>query len=140
VDVDVYLEAGSDRSLPEIIEADGLEAFCRLEAEYILCLDTNGHVIATGGSAVYSEDAMRFLRDAGPIVWLDAPLNMLARRVGDLTRRGVVAGPGATLESLHAERVPLYRKWADIRIDCAGREIDQVVEAVAQALSDFRRG
>jgi shikimate kinase len=134
VDVDVYIQAGADRTLQEIIDADGLEAFCRLESEYVRCLDLGGHVVATGGSVVYSEDAMRFLAAAGTIVYLCLPLTALRERLGEFGRRGVVMPPGQTLADLYARRTPLYERWADITIHCEGLDHQGVVDAVLAVL------
>lgn len=133
VDVDVLIQAAAGRRLQEIIAAEGLEAFCRLESRTVRELALAGHVVATGGSVIYSEDAMRFLQLAGTIVYLRLPLEALRRRLDDLAGRGVVMPPGMTLEELYARRSPLYERWADVTIDCAGLDHQAVVEAVRAA-------
>lgn len=71
-------------------------------------------IIATGGSVVYSDKAMRHLKRMGTVIYIDVPLHMLQRRLGDLNARGVVLRKGQTLESLYRERGRLYRRYADI--------------------------
>ena len=132
VDVDVYIQAGSDRTLQEIIAATGLEAFCDLEAQYVCCLDLANHVVATGGSVVYREQAMGFLAAKGTIVYLALPLEALLQRLSDLRTRGVVLAPGMMLADLHAQRTPLYERWADVTIDCTGLDHQGVVDAIIQ--------
>jgi shikimate kinase len=133
VDTDICIQAGEGRSLQEIIDQRGLEAFCRIEQDYILCLDNRASVIATGGSVVYSPAAMAHLKAGGVIVYLDLPLDRLAARIGDTHARGVVMPAGATLDQLYHRRQPLYRKYADHTIATAGLAHEQVVgEIVAR--------
>ena len=49
----------------------------------------------------------------GTVVMLDRPLDQLSRNDRPLTAaRGV--------EALAAERMPLYREWADLEVRCTG--------------------
>jgi shikimate kinase len=132
LDTDVVIQAGGGRSLQAIIAADGLDAFRRIEERAVLGLDVSGHVIATGGSVVYSEAAMQHLKAGGPVVYLDRPLEVIRTHIGDTGRRGVVMQPGQSLDELYAERRALYERWADFRIDCARRPHEQIVEKVME--------
>ena len=67
LDTDVFIQAVQGRSLQEIIDAEGLAAFCKIEEDYATCIDLTNAVIATGGSVVYSEQAMRSLAERGVI-------------------------------------------------------------------------
>ena len=72
-------------------------------------------MISTGGSAVYSDGAMQYLKSTGIVVYLHHQLDVLAQRVGNLVTRGVVCHSGCTtLEDLYEERCPLYEKYADL--------------------------
>lgn len=63
-------------------------------------------MIATGGSAVFGEEAMEHLpRDFYGRV-SEAVLSNLKKRLGDLKKRGVVLKPGQTLEDLLEYRTP----------------------------------
>lgn len=139
VDVDVFIQAGTGQSLQQIIDQRGLEAFCQIESEYVRCLDLHGHVVATGGSVVYSEEAMAFLAEAGAVVYLALPLEQLEQRLTNLATRGVVMPAGQTLADLHRRRSPLYRRWADVTIDCGGKNHQQVLDAIVAALADDRQ-
>jgi shikimate kinase len=54
-----------------------------------------------------------------------------------LSVRGVVRAPGQGLEDLHAERRPLYERWADLRVECAGLGHEAAVDSIVAALSKF---
>jgi shikimate kinase len=134
LDTDVFIQAVSGRTLQEIIDTDGLEKFCELEAEHITCIDRTNCVIATGGSAVYSDAAMNHLKETGEIVYLHLPLEMIKKRLTDLNIRGVVMSKGKTLDDLYKQRTLLYKKWADITIDCLNLTHEQVVEKIIENL------
>jgi len=136
-DTDVFIQAVIGRTLQQIIDTDGLENFCRLEAEHITCIDRTNCVIATGGSAVYSENAMNHLKETGQIVYLNLPLDMIKKRLTNLNVRGVVISEGKTLDDLYKQRTPLYKKWADITIDCCNLTHEQVVEKIIENLEAF---
>lgn len=134
LDTDVFIQAVQGRSLQEIIDAEGLAAFCKIEEDYATCIDLTNAVIATGGSVVYSEQAMRSLAERGVIVHLDLPVERIEQRLANLPTRGVVMEKGQTVRSLYAQREPLYRKYAQITIDCADKTHEQIVAEIAASL------
>lgn len=136
IDTDVYLQAREGRRLQDIIDTDGLDRFRAIEENYILSLDCRGYVVATGGSVVYSARAMAHLRRSGLVVYLYLPLEPLYARVTNLDSRGVVMAPGQTFAELFDERQPLYAKYADVTIPCAGLNHDETVAAIIQALKE----
>ena len=42
--------------------------------------------------------------------------------------------PGQTLQTLYQERVPLYQQYADITVDCGGKDIEASLAQVLAAL------
>ncbi|HWK54586.1 MAG TPA: shikimate kinase, partial [Hyphomicrobiales bacterium] len=57
IDTDVLIQSSQGRSLQDILDADGYLALREIEAQVLQNLNLQNHVISTGGSAVYSEDA-----------------------------------------------------------------------------------
>jgi shikimate kinase len=134
LDTDVFIQAVSGRGLQQIIDSDGLEKFCRLEAEHILCIDKTDCVIATGGSVVYSDAAMNHLKANGIVIYLSLRLEVIKKRLTDLNIRGVVMGKGQSLDDLYKKRTPLYEKWADVIIDCQKLTHEQTVEKIIEKI------
>ncbi len=134
LDTDVFMQAMQGKSLQEMIDRDGLAAFCQAEEDYILYLDATNTVIATGGSVVYSEHAMRHLTEQGVVIHLDLPVERIEERLRNLQTRGVVMEQGQTIRSLFAEREPLYRRYAQITIDAADKNHDQLVTEIIATL------
>ena len=133
VDVDNLIEADQRQSLQDLVDRHGAAWFRLLEERILLGLDLERHVIATGGSAIYGEAGMQHLRQSGLVVYLDVPLAVLEVRVGDVAARGLAREKGQSFAQLFAERQPLYRQYADIRIACAGMTLAQICDAIIEA-------
>lgn len=135
LDTDVFIQAIQERSLQDIIDKEGLAAFCRIEEDYVLCIDLTSAVIATGGSVVYSREAMRHLTARGVLVHLDLPVEEIERRIRNLQTRGVVMEPGQNVRGIYEQRQDLYRRYAQITVDCTDKNHDQVVTEIINRLS-----
>ena len=95
-------------------------------------------MISTGGSAVYSDDAMQYLKSTGIVIYLHHQLDVLAQRVGNLVTRGVVCHSGCTtLEDLYEERCPLYEKYADLTVDFTGCSVEQCSEKLLKTVQAY---
>ena len=95
-------------------------------------------LISTGGSAVYSDDAMQYLKSTGIVIYLHHQLDVLAQRVGNLVTRGVVCHSGCTtLEDLYEERCPLYEKYADLTVDFTGCSVEQCSEKLLKTVQAY---
>ncbi|MBF0280014.1 MAG: shikimate kinase [SAR324 cluster bacterium] len=130
VDTDVLIQLEEKRTLQEILDSKGKKGFHQIEERVLLSHHFSNHIIATGGSAVYSEAAMAHLKSAGIAVFLQVDYGELERRLTNLDSRGVTTEPGQTLRELFEERQILYRKYADVVINCdrlSQLEISQVI-------------
>lgn len=130
-DSDLVIQEKCGKLLFRLIEEMGEAGFLALENEINADIWTDGAVIATGGSAVYGKEAMAHFKEIGRVVYLKLPFEELEERLGDLKERGVVIKEGYTLRDLYDERTPLYEKYADLTIECSGRDIRSVVEVIA---------
>ena len=134
IDTDVLIQRSRGRSLQEIVDTDGYLALRRIEEEILLKLSVTHHVIATGGSAVYSQTAMEHLKTGGIVVFLDADLKTLESRVKDFGSRGLAKRIDQSFSELFGERRPLYQKYADITIKCSGFTHEEVSTRVVDAV------
>jgi shikimate kinase len=89
-------------------------------------------VIATGGSIVYSETAMSWLKERGFIVYLEVSRATIERRLAKRLLRGIV-WRGLTLEQLLAERIPLYLDAKELTID-ANRPLCEATDELEEYL------
>ncbi len=139
IDTDVLIQAQEGRSLQDIVDREGYLALRGIEEKVILGLDCRNHVIATGGSVVYSEAAMTHLKLDGVVVFLDVCLDTIKTRVRDLGTRGLAKRPDQSLDDLFAERYALYRKYADVTIDCAEQTHEKACAKIIREMTAGRR-
>ncbi len=137
VDADIVIQHNEGLKLSKIIEQRGVTGFLECEEKALLSLDACGAVIATGGSAVYSQKAMEKLSKKAAIVYLEVEKEELFRRLKDVKERGVVLSDGETLEDMYASRKKLYEKYADITVSEKNFTIEDTVWAVIECLKKY---
>lgn len=134
IDSDLVIQEKYGKKLHELIDEYGIEGFIKIEDEINVSIYPKKSVIATGGSAVYGENAMQHFKEISKIIYLKLSYQSITERLGDLTSRGVVLKEGQTLENLYEERVPLYEKYADKVIDCENKGIREIVNEISKVL------
>ncbi|MDQ6990966.1 MAG: shikimate kinase [Mariprofundaceae bacterium] len=139
VDLDAVIVEHAGCSIPEIFEEQGEAAFRALESEYLktLCQDGNNKVLATGGGAVLSEANRHVMQQSGFVIWLDARPEILARRIAGDGNRPLLKGvePLQRARELDAQRRPLYKACADLRIDTAKCRVPQTIRTILDAIN-----
>lgn len=134
IDSDLLIQEQEKCLLKDIIARDGLKGFLDIENQVnkdIVCNDT---VIATGGSAVYSQEAMEHLRQIGVVVYIKLSYETIKKRLDDIKLRGVVFQDGQTLKSIYDERYGLYEQYAHIIVDAEGLDIESLMEKILNEL------
>ena len=134
IDTDSVIIAREGKRLHEIIAERGTEAFLDVEAKVNSELAADCCVIATGGSAIYRDYAMKALRKMGKVIYLQLSYEEIARRLGDLAARGVALKDGFTLLDLYNERTPLYEKYADETVCLEGLSVEQAAQKIAEII------
>lgn len=135
VDADLVIQERMGKLLHEIIAESGAEEFIKIENEINQTIAGDKLIIATGGSAVYGDEAMEHFKSLGRVVYIRIPFEALEKRLGDYSHRGVVIREGKTLRDMYDERIPLYEKYADITVDST----DTMYETV-RILTDAVKG
>lgn len=137
IDADLLIQSQCDKTLQKIIDACGPDGFIEVENEVLCTLSADQSVIATGGSAVYSDEAMKHLSSIGTVVYLQVSLKELENRLGGLYERGVIMkdGIGMSLNALYEERIPLYEKYAEVTIDIDGLSVRDAARQLVDKLS-----
>jgi shikimate kinase len=136
VDTDVLIQTSESRSLQDIVDRDGYLALREIEEKVILKHDCSNCVIATGGSAVYSQAAMDHLKKDGAVIFLKADLDTLEARVADYSTRGLAKRPDQSLADLFAERSALYARYADAFVECKGLTHEEVCARIVKELQE----
>lgn len=135
VDSDILIQVREGKTLQQIMDENDYLHLRDIEESVLTGIDGHHLVIATGGSAVYSEAAMNQLRHHGIIIYLDTPLPELRQRITDYDTRGIARRPNQSFEELYAERTALYRRYADITLNGAQHTAGEMVAAIVEALA-----
>ena len=133
VDSDEQVEARTGRTVREIFERDGEQAFRTLEAEALAeaLAGREPAVIAAAGGVVLDAGNRALLQRAGRVVWLRARPSTLAHRVRPGDHRPLLSeDPRGVLERLDVERAHLYEEVADVVIDVDRRDKRDVIAEV----------
>lgn len=126
VDTDVLIQTSQNRTLQDIIDTDGYTVLRNIEENVLLGLSVRNCVVATGGSAVYSDSAMAHLKSEGLVIFLGVDLPTLESRVHDIRTRGLAKRADQSFAEMFHERKTLYSKFADITIECSGMTHEEV--------------
>lgn len=136
IDADLVIQAQSGMLLQEIIDTKGTDAFFTAEEGALTSIQCDRCIIATGGSAVYSERGMKHLKENGVLVYIKLSLDEIEKRLTNLSVRGVVGAANKSLGELYDERTPLYEKYADVIIEADGLTTDGVIVAISKAVEN----
>lgn len=132
LDTDILLQNVENRTLQDIVDCEGPMVLRAIEEKVLLSVICKDHVIATGGSAAYSETAMQYLRQQGVIVFLHADLPTLQARVCNYETRGLAKRPDQSFQDLFNERLALYEKYADFTIKNSHLSQEQVCAVIIE--------
>ena len=134
VDTDTLIERRLDMTIPHIFEQYGESYFRRFESEAALEVAAlSGQVIATGGGMVINPQNMKHLSDTGFVVYLRASAKLLLERTGGDENRPLLG----KLDSLLAQRAPLYEKYSDLIVDAM--DIEEIVRVILYEYSNYQR-
>ena len=69
-------------------------------------------ILSTGGSAVYSDEAMQHIQQYSKVIFLDVPYVQILERVPSFLDRGFAKAPSQSIEEAFEERQELYKKYS----------------------------
>jgi shikimate kinase len=130
IDVDDCISRKEGKTLQEIIDAEGEQAFLEIEKRRMHEIDLTRRVVAPGGSIIYHSDLMEYLKQHSTLVYLDDSFENIEEKLTDALIRGIVGLKSKSLRQIYDGRRPLYLKYADITLNCQGKSQDQIVEEI----------
>ena len=133
-DLDDYIEEKYGRTLQDIIDEEGEAAFLQREKQCMYEIELDRTVAAPGGSIIYHQDLMAYLRDRSTLVFLDDSLANISERLDNQTDRGIVGMKDKTLEQIFDERVGLYTQHAEVAVDCRNKHPEEIVREILEEL------
>lgn len=137
IDLDHMVEEKENKSLISILEDKGSQYFLDMEYGFLKNLQENETiVIGTAGSIIYHEEAMKWLKSNTKIIFIDTDLEIIKDRLSKKPK-AVVGLKEKGLDVLWEERLPVYRKWADIEITTQGKSIEQIVSEIQEKITSL---
>jgi shikimate kinase len=138
LDTDAAIEETTGRTIADIFANDGEKEFRRIEEEVVRdALASHDGVLSLGGGAITSPGVRKAL-SGHTVVYLEISAAEGVRRSGGSTVRPLLAdGDRAEkFRSLMAQRVPLYRRVATIRVNTNRRNPGAVVRVIVSRLEN----
>ena len=139
VDADHEIEAAAGKSIADIFSEHGEPYFRDGERKVIARLMGNGaQVLATGGGAWMNDETRAKIQSEGVSVWLNAPLQLLMKRVMKRQDRPLLKteNPEAVMKGLIEKRYPVYAA-ADVTVESRDVQHGQMVNDVIKALGQW---
>ena len=136
IDGDLIIERRINQSIQNFLDQHGGKEFTKIEEEVLLTINFNKMILATGGSAVLSDTAMKFIRKESEVIFLDVTYENISKRILNLSERGLVREPNQSLQETYDERLSLYRKYADHVVVNDG-DIDSCLKQLVALTNSF---
>lgn len=133
IDLDTEIEARCGANIPWIFDVEGEAGFRKRESRLLEEITTrSGILLATGGGAVLDESNREILKQRGYVAYLSASVEQLLERTANDRNRPLlqVDNPREVIETLIAERDPLYREVADLVVVTEKRKPQVVAEDI----------
>tara|TARA_Y100000768_G_scaffold280571_1_gene215546 strand:+ start:294 stop:761 length:468 start_codon:yes stop_codon:yes gene_type:complete len=118
----------------DIIDSEGQDRFRAIEEEVLLSTKFNETLLATGGSAVFSNLAMKFIREKSYVIYLEVNFETILDRVSDFKERGFIKDPNQTVQDAYKEREILYKHYSDHTVT-NNRDIEDCVHKILTTLN-----
>ena len=142
-DMDQIIEQKTGSNIRQIVEKQGWNRFRFLEKQTILnTKNYDNIVIATGGGIVIDPDNVKFIKNSGFSIWLDADIKTIIKRLKS-DEKTLSSRPSLTNNNLLKEtkellniRNPLYKKSAHARIDTTIHNPEEIVNIIYRRLKD----
>ena len=113
IDSDGLIEKQHGKSLQNILDDEGYVKLREIENVVLKNIQFNETILSTGGSAVYSNEAMEHIRQNSKVIFLEVPFGQILERVPSFLDRGFAKAQNQSVENAFVERQELYKKYSD---------------------------
>ena len=127
IDVDSVMEKNHNMDLFTLIRIHGEQKFKNIEERSIIhSLETSANtIISPGGSVIYYPKVFETcVKNNIVVIYLQTALDTLLERTEHFTNRGIVGLDD--IPSFYKKRNILYRKYANIMIDCNNQSVSYI--------------
>jgi len=113
IDSDLLIEERYRKPLQDILNKKGNHKFQQIEEDALLSVNFKQIVLATGGSAVFCDEAMKYIKENSTVIYLEVPFEDISARISNFSDRGLLKRSDQTIQEAYKEREGLYQQYAD---------------------------
>ena len=113
IDSDLLIEKTKNKSLQKILDEVGIKKFKEIEEAALLSVKFNKTILATGGSAIFSEEAMYYIKKNSSVIYIEVSLEEIVDRVSNFSSRGFVKESNQTIQQAFNAREEIYKNFSD---------------------------
>jgi shikimate kinase len=142
VDSDLLAIKESGKSIQDIIDTQGWDAFRRMERSALKQICANDRqVVATGGGVVLDDANIKAMQASGMVIWLDAGAEIIQKRMlqdkSTENFRPALTDKGRMeeIEDMLQQRRPYYESASDFTIPTDNMSVDEIAAIIIKKLS-----
>ena len=136
VDSDLLIEKKYGKSLQDILSQNGNKKFKEIEEGALLSVEFYRTVLATGGSAVFCDTAMEYIKGNSMVIYLEVPYEDISARISNFSERGLLKRSDQTIQEAYKEREGLYQHYADYIVKNSGI-IDSCLDKILSLIKHY---
>lgn len=141
LDTDKEIERKQGKAISEIFRDQGETAFRNMETDYLreLLKTCNNQIISSGGGLPLRRENRELLKQIGCVVYLKVTADTVYQRLKNDTTRPLLQGenPRERIAELLSERLPIYESAADVTIEVDGKNFEQILNDIEEAVSIY---
>jgi shikimate kinase len=143
VDSDILVIKEYGKSIKDIIDTEGWEAFRRMERSTLKQICTKDRqVVATGGGVVLDKANIKAMKTSGMVIWLGATAETIQKRMlqdkntGNFRPALTDKGRMEEIEDMLLKRNPYYESASDFSIQTDDVPLKEINAIIIQRIKD----
>ena len=111
IDLDRFIEEKEARTIPEIINIDGIENYRQIETQYLkqVLAETDSRIIALGGGAWITDENRQIIKNNNCVtIWLESTFEHCWRNINISKQERPLAKDRLSVQKLFEERQKIY--------------------------------
>lgn len=141
IDCDSEIEDRAHKSINEIFAQNGENYFREMEEKIIAEIVNRDEniVLSLGGGAFMNENTRKILQEKAIIIWLEAPIDEILKRIGKKNNRPLLntKDKRKILEDLAAKRYPFY-ELAHLKFNTANISGDFLIKEIITKINQLK--
>ena len=134
IDTDKWIEQRQKKTISQIFQESGEEAFRQMETECLkeLIRTADRQIISVGGGLPMREENHELLKELGRVFYLKVTPETVYERVKNDTTRPLlqVEDPMERIRTLMKKRAPVYEACADVILEASDLTLEEITEKI----------